>query len=35
VHPVQPIVTAPGIEINADRLRLFGGFNLRGIHRVG
>ncbi len=35
VHPVQPIVTAPGIQIDEDRLRLFGGFNLRGIGPVG
>jgi len=34
VHPVQPIVTAPGIQIDENRLRLFGGFNLRGIGPV-
>lgn len=34
IHPVQPIVTAPGIQIDEDRLRLFGGFNLRGIGPV-
>ncbi len=31
VHPVQPIVTAPNVAIDENRLRLFGGFNLRGI----
>lgn len=33
VHPVQPIVTSPEVSIDEDRLRLFGGFNLRGIGR--